>query len=104
MVMEEQLLNEKNEQGNENFNQKNNDLKDKVIKNLIKRRVTCSMKKLISAEEQSINAINSLIILEADRYKLIAIALKLQQSIALTQSEQLYWNNFPKQEKAFINR
>ena len=60
------------------------------------------MKKAISAEEQSINALNSLIIPETDRYKLIAIALKLHQSIQLTQSEQNYWNDFTREEKSFI--
>ena len=52
------------------------------------------MKKLISKEEVSINAINALIIPEADRYKLTGIALKLHQSIPLTQSEKQYWQNF----------
>jgi hypothetical protein len=60
------------------------------------------MKKLISKEAVSINAINSLIIPEADRYKLTAIAIKLHQSIQLTQSEKNYWNNFSKEEKSFI--
>ena len=58
-----------------------------------------SMKKLISREEQSINA---LIIPESDRYKLKAIALKLQQSIQFTQSEKKYWSNFLKEEKSYI--
>ena len=73
-----------------------------LIKNSIERRVTRSMKKLISKEAVSINAINSLIIPEADRYKLTAIAIKLHQSIQLTQSEKNYWNNFSKEEKSFI--
>ena len=52
---------------------------NELIKNSIERRVTRSMRKLISKEEVSINAINSLIIPKADRYKLTAIALKLHQ-------------------------
>ena len=79
-------------------NRKTNEL----IKNAIERRVTRSMKKLISKEEVSINAINSLIIPEADRYKLTAIALKLHQSITLTESERNYWQNFSKEEKSYI--
>ena len=75
---------------------------NELIKNSIERRVTRSMKKLISKEAVSINAINSLIIPEADRYKLTAIAIKLHQSIQLTQSEKNYWNNFSKEEKSFI--
>ena len=50
-----------------------------LIKNSIEHRVTRSMKKLISKEAVSINAINSLIIPEAVRYKLTAIAIKLHQ-------------------------
>ena len=46
------------------------------------------MKKLISKGEASINAINVLIIPEADRYKLTAIALKLYKSIPLNQTEK----------------
>ena len=75
---------------------------NELIKNSIERRVTRSMKKLISKEEVSINAINALIIPEADRYKLTAIALKLHQSIKLTQSEKNYWQNFSKEEKSYI--
>ena len=75
---------------------------NELIKNSTERRVTRSMKKLISKEEVSINAINALIIPEADRYKLTAIALKLHQSIALTQSEKKYWQNFSKEEKSYI--
>ena len=75
---------------------------NELIKNSIKRRVTRSMKKLISKEGVSINAINSLIIPEAGRYKLTAIALKLHQSIQLTQSEKQYWQNFSKEEKSYI--
>ena len=41
------------------------------------------MKKLVSKEEASINAINALILPEEDRYKLTTIALKLHQSIPL---------------------
>ena len=48
---------------------------NELIKNSIECRVTGSMKKLISKEEVSINSINSLIIPEAERYKLTAIAL-----------------------------
>ena len=40
----------------------------------IERRVTRSMKKLISKEEVSINAINALIIPKADRYKSVNYA------------------------------
>ena len=58
--------------------------------------------KLISREEQSINAFNALIIAEADRFKLTAITLKLHQSIPLTKTEKQYWNNFSYQEKAYI--
>ena len=43
--------------------------------------------KKISKEEQSNNA---LIMTESDRYKLTAIALKIHQSIQLTQSERKY--------------
>ena len=50
----------------------------------------------------SINAIQALIIPEADKYKLTAIALKLHQSITLTQSEKNYWQNFSKEEKSYI--
>ena len=50
----------------------------------------------------SINAINCLIIPEADRYKLTAISLKLHQSIPLTQNEKQYWQNFSKEEKLYI--
>jgi hypothetical protein len=75
---------------------------NELIKNSIERRVTRSMKKLISKEEVSINAINALIIPEADRNKLTAIALKLHQSISLTQSEKQYWQNFSKEEKSYI--
>ena len=57
---------------------------NELIKNSIEHRVTRSMRKLTSKEEVSINAINYLIIPEADRYKLTAIALKLHQSITLT--------------------
>ena len=64
---------------------------NELIKNSIERRVTHSMKKLISKEEVSIHAINTLIIPEADRYKLTAIALKFHQSIPLTQSEKQNW-------------
>ena len=66
---------------------------NELIRNSIERRVTRSMKKLISREEQSINAINTLKIPESDHQ---AIALKLHQSIQLTQSEKKYWNNFSK--------
>ena len=48
------------------------------------------MKKFITKVEQSINAINALIIPKTDRYKLTAIALKLYQSIHLTPSEKKY--------------
>ena len=58
------------------------------------------MKKLISKEDVAINAINTLIIPEADRYKLTAITLKLQ-SIPLTQSEKQYWQNISKEEKSY---
>jgi hypothetical protein len=75
---------------------------NELIKNSIERRVTRSMKKLISKEEVSINAINALLIPETDRYKLTAIALKLHQSITLTQSERNYWQNFSKEEKSYI--
>ena len=75
---------------------------NELIKNSIERRVTRSMKRLISKEEVSISAINSLIIPEADRYKLTSIALKLHQSISLTQSEKNYWQNFSKEEKSYI--
>jgi hypothetical protein len=75
---------------------------NELIKNSIERRVTRSMKKLISKEEASINAIQDLIIPEADKYKLTAIALKLHQSIRLTQSEKDYWQNFSKEEKSYI--
>lgn len=85
---------------NNGFNQ--NTDKDKVIKNAIEKRVTRSIKKLISAEEVSVNAIDSLIILESDSYKLIAITLKIHQSIQITQSEKIYWNNFTREEKSFI--
>ena len=74
---------------------------NELIKDSIERRITRSMK-LISREEQSINAINALIIPEADRYKLTAIALKLHQAIPLTTTEKQYWNNFTNQEKAYI--
>ena len=47
---------------------------NELIKNSIERRVTRSMNKLISKEEVSINAINSLIIPDTDRYKLTSIA------------------------------
>ena len=50
----------------------------------------------------SIDAINPLIIPKADRYKLTAIAIKLHQSIQLTQSEKQYWKNFAKEEKSYI--
>ena len=60
------------------------------------------MKKWITKEEQSINVINNWIISESDRYKLMAIGLKLHQSIQLTQSEKNYWNNFTKEEKSSI--
>jgi hypothetical protein len=79
-----------------------NQTANELIKNSIERRVTRSMKKLISKEAVSINAINSLIIPETDRYKLTAIAIKLHQSIALTQSEKDYWKNFSKEEKSYI--
>ena len=46
---------------------------NELIKNSIERRVTRSMKKLISKEEVSINAINALIIPETDRYKLTSL-------------------------------
>ena len=59
------------------------------------------MKKFITKVEQSINAINALIIPKTDRYKLTAIALKLYQSIHLTPSEKKYQNNFSNQEKAY---
>ena len=75
---------------------------NELIKNSIERRVTRSIKKLIFKEAVSINAINSLIIPESDRYKLTAIAIKLHQSIQLTQSEKDYWNNFSKEEKPYI--
>ena len=60
------------------------------------------MKKLISREEVLINAINSLIIPEADRNILTAIALKLHQSITRTLSEKNYWQNFSMEEKSYI--
>ena len=39
----------------------------------------------------SINAINALIIPEADRYKLTAIVIKLHQLIPPNQSDRQYW-------------
>ena len=69
---------------------------NELIKNSIERRVTRSMKKLISKEEVSINAINALIIPEADRYNLTAIALKLHQSITLTQVKGTIGRTFQK--------
>ena len=72
------------------------------IQNSIEQRVMRSVKKLISKEQQSFNAINTLIIPESDRYKLTAIAIKLHQSIQHTYSEKKYWNNFSKEEKAYI--
>ena len=73
-----------------------------LIKNSIERRMTRSMRTLITKEEVSNNVINSLIVPEADRYKLTAIALKLHRSITLTQSEKNYWQNFSKKEKSYI--
>ena len=52
MDMEKMLLNEKTEQDHENFNQTDKVHKDKLIKTSIGNRVTRSMKKLISAEDQ----------------------------------------------------
>ena len=60
------------------------------------------MKKLISKEEQSIKTIDTFIIPESDCYKLTPIVLNLYQSNQLNQSEKKYWNNFSKEEKAFI--
>ena len=68
---------------------------NELIKNSIERRVTRSMRKLISKEEVSINAINSLIIPETDRYKLTSIALKLHQSIQLTQVKSHICGSLP---------
>ena len=67
----EQLYQEDNETLNQHAE------RDSEIKNSIERRVTCSMKKLITREEQSVNAINSLIIPGSDRYKIRASELKL---------------------------
>ena len=103
--MKEHTVNSDGEKNNQKIDQSEVAKCKKVnelIKNSIERRVTCSKKKFISKEEQSINAINALIIPEADRYKLTAIALKLHQSIQLTQSENKYWSNFSNQEKAYI--
>ena len=72
------------------------------IKNSSEQRVTRSLNKLIPNEEVSNNAINALIIPEAGSYNLTAIAIKLHQSIPLTQSERQYCQNFSNEEKSYI--